>query len=333
MFRSIAKTCVAGAYTWSGARRWISTVDRSEMPFIAGYHRVVRDFDRSARHTIPSMLISAATFEKQVDWLARNYTIVSLDELGGHLQKQKRFSRPAAAITFDDGYADVYHNAFPILKRKGIPATVFVVTGLVGAGQPQMHDRLFMCLSQQNADSFAQMTTMLTTAPQSQVAAIVEQFEREHQHDNEVIAELVSLSWDMIEEMHREGITIGSHTKSHVLLTSESIEHATRQLVESKQTLEQRLQTRIDHFAYPDGRFNPAVVEAVKKAGYRFAYTICGQRDNTHPLLTIPRKVLWERASMNAFGWFSPSVMACHADAVFERNTVCEHDHGVRRAS
>ena len=88
------------------------------------------------------MLICTKMFERHLDWLSKRFSILSLDEIGRHLESDRGFHRPPAAITFDDGYGDVYHNGFPLLKRKGIPAAVFVVTDLVGTGKPQIFDRL-----------------------------------------------------------------------------------------------------------------------------------------------------------------------------------------------
>ncbi len=347
MLRALAKTSVARAFTVSGADRWFRREDDAAVPFIAGYHRVVEDFVESARGTIPSMLISAATFERHLEWLARRYTLVSLDDIGLHLQQGRRFGRPAAAVTFDDGYADVYHHAFPILRRKGIPAAVFVVTGLTGTSQPQLYDRLFMCLSRKTLvtrvlqrlglparaeDPFQLLTLLLTRYPQERLAAIVSELEADHPPTRREIDALAPMTWRMIEEMEREGITIGSHTSSHVLLTSETSEGVRSELAGSKQTLEAHLKKPVHHFAYPDGRCNPAIVDAVRKAGYRFAYTICRWRDSREPLLTIPRKVLWERAASNAFGQFSGSIMNCHAHGFFDSRRSCEHDHGALAA-
>src|SRR5262245_3779013 len=113
MLRSIAKTSVACAYTWSGASRLMTSPAGLEtsLPFIVGYHRVVEDFDRSKSSTIPSMLISTSMLERHLDWLARRFTLVSLDEIGAHLEARRPLERPVAAITFDDGYQDVYHHA------------------------------------------------------------------------------------------------------------------------------------------------------------------------------------------------------------------------------
>jgi peptidoglycan/xylan/chitin deacetylase (PgdA/CDA1 family) len=131
----------------------------------------------------------------------------------------------------------------------------------------------------------------------------------------------------MIETLHNNGITIGSHTMSHRLLPRETLETARTELLGSKLALEERLQSRINHFAYPDGRFNANVVRAVKAAGYRYAYGICHSRDHSLPLLTIPRKVLWERSCLNILGRFSSVVMNCQVHWVFDRNGQCEHDH------
>ena len=89
------------------------------MPFIAGYHRIVENFDRSKKSTVPSMLTSLAMLERHIDWLSKRFTFVSLDEIALHLEAGRPFRRPPAAITFDDGYGDVYYHAYPLLKRKG----------------------------------------------------------------------------------------------------------------------------------------------------------------------------------------------------------------------
>jgi peptidoglycan/xylan/chitin deacetylase (PgdA/CDA1 family) len=329
----------------------------STMPFIICYHRVVEDFTHSSRTAIPSMLISRAMLERQVDWLAKRFRIVTLDEIGVHLRTNSRVREPIAAITFDDGYADVYHNALPLLTRKGIPAAVFVVTDLVGTGRPQIFDRLYLllrvlqqkglplaqtvgdaarsvdveldvnALKEGQNEPFTLMTLLLKALPRRDVEAIMTALEQSRVVDNAIFQECAPLTWEMIETMHRSGVTIGSHTKSHTLLTSESLETAKHELLESKRILESKLQVPISHFAYPDGRFNSPVVQAVHSAGYQFGYSICPWLDPNLPSLTISRKVLWERASVNAWGRFSPSIMGCHSRGVFDAVHGCEHDH------
>ena len=118
MLRSIAKTCLAYAYTWTGASRLRSIGGEAATPLIVCYHRVVENFASSKRNAIPSILISARMFERHLDWLAGRFELVSLDDAGRHLETNRPFRKPTAAITFDDGYSDIYEHAFPLLKKK-----------------------------------------------------------------------------------------------------------------------------------------------------------------------------------------------------------------------
>jgi peptidoglycan/xylan/chitin deacetylase (PgdA/CDA1 family) len=97
-------------------------------PLVIGYHRVVEDFSAEARNEMPSMLTGVRMFERHLDCLGRSFRFVSLDEIGDRLLNGLPFHEPVAAITFDDGYRDVYELAMPVLERKGIPAAMFVVT-------------------------------------------------------------------------------------------------------------------------------------------------------------------------------------------------------------
>ena len=102
---------------------------------------------RKRRTPSPSMLVSRAMLERHLDWVARRFQIVSLDELRSRLEtRAPARDRPIAAITFDDGYRDVYEQAFPLLMRKGIPATVFVATDYVGTAGVFPHDTLYLLL-------------------------------------------------------------------------------------------------------------------------------------------------------------------------------------------
>jgi peptidoglycan/xylan/chitin deacetylase (PgdA/CDA1 family) len=356
--RTLAKTGIACAYTWTRPLRRVATPS----PFIVGYHRVVADFEHSKTTTIPSMLISTTMLERHIDWLARRFSIMSLDEIGLHLQSGRPFRRPAAAITFDDGYSDVYHHAYPLLHRKGVLSTVFVVTDLMGTGRPQIFDRLYLLLRELNkrglppaaalaaalqstgaeasllerwtpapggaeAATFGLMTLALNAFSNEQIEAALGVLAERVPLPERDLSEAAPMTWDMLQTMHRNGVIIGSHTASHCLLPSETIQTVRAELVRSRQLLESRLGAPVKHFAYPDGRFNHTVVKAVQSAGYDFAYVICQSRDATYPLLTIPRKMFWEASCLNALGRFSSSIMNCHSNWVFDRKSHCDHDH------
>ncbi len=81
------------------------------------------------------MMISPQRFEAQLDWLAANgYAVVSLDDVAAFMAGRKDLPDKAVAITFDDGYESVWRHAYPALRKRGMPATLFVYTDFVGAG-------------------------------------------------------------------------------------------------------------------------------------------------------------------------------------------------------
>jgi peptidoglycan/xylan/chitin deacetylase (PgdA/CDA1 family) len=127
--------------------------------------------------------------------------------------------------------------------------------------------------------------------------------------------------------MREAGFIVGSHTRTHALLTNESPARVQDELAGSRTALERRLQVPVRHFAYPDGRWNTAVLAAVEAAGYHHAYTVCSHRDPHRPQLTVPRRMLWEGSCLDALGRFSGSVLGCHASGVFDLVTRCLREH------
>ena len=82
------------------------------------------------------------------------------------------------------------------------------------------------------------------------------------------------MTWEMIEELSRGGIAIGSHGMAHVDLTTVSDVELDRELVVSKSMLEDRLGQLVTLLAFPYGRFSRRVWEAALKAGYTHLFTI-----------------------------------------------------------
>ena len=99
----------------------------SYYPPILGYHRV----GRFQGDHVPT--ISVETFEHQLTFLARSrYRVVGLEEIVSCLSRRQSIPRRSVVITFDDGYEETHEVAWPLLKRFGFPATVFVAPAEVG---------------------------------------------------------------------------------------------------------------------------------------------------------------------------------------------------------
>ena len=358
------KVAASRALTWTGGDRLIGALaGHRRAPLIVAYHRVVKDFPAMRRTSIPAMLITSRTFEQQVDWIARRFRITTLDEIGSCLESGEPFVERLAAITFDDGYADLYHNAFPILRRKGLPAAVFVVTDLIGRKELQTFDRLYLLLTRAMdlpdgidwlcdvarphtiaasvprglslfpRDPVRTTHLLLKELPQDALGSVLDALERRFPMPEHGLDSHRALDWEMLDEMCAAGIAIGSHTRTHSLLTLEEPARVREEVEGSRRLLEQGLGQAIRHFAYPDGRFNTPIVAAVKKAGYRFAYGICEHRDPSDPLLTIPRRTLWENSCLDGQGRFSPSVMNCNTNGVFDLFVRCRRDHQAVRVA
>jgi peptidoglycan/xylan/chitin deacetylase (PgdA/CDA1 family) len=96
-------------------------------PRILIYHQVGVNFGRE-------MEVSTETFTKQLDWIQEHGEIVDLETA------IERWTEPGAeklfVLTFDDGFEDMYHNAFPLMKEQGIPFTLYLTTRPIETGEP-----------------------------------------------------------------------------------------------------------------------------------------------------------------------------------------------------
>ncbi len=359
MLRGLIKTGVASAVHWSGTDNLLALRPGvKQMPLVLGYHRVVENFRSSSAYSIAPMLISMRTFESQLDWIGRRFEFISLDDLADVMEGKKHFRKPVAAITFDDGYVDVYRYAFPLLKRKGIPWAMFVVTDRLGTSTLQTYDELYLLLvngfsrwkeprrylhrlllgveipvpvlrklDESAGGPVRAAWAMMENLSQREMSRVVLALCEEGEIPSAATAELGTMSWEMLREMSQAGVTVGSHTRTHPYLTRETWGRVIDETRGSREELQKRLDIRADHFTYPSGAFDAGVVSAVEASGYRCAYTSCQHRDARHPLLTIPRRLLWENSCMSAFGQFSPALLSCQVNGVFDFVPSCRQAH------
>lgn len=81
------------------------------------------------------LTVTPAAFNAQMDYLARSgYRVLTLKELGAFIAGREAVPKKSVVITIDDGYRATYDIAFPVLKKYGFHATVFLYSDFVGAG-------------------------------------------------------------------------------------------------------------------------------------------------------------------------------------------------------
>ena len=120
--KSNLRRFVAWGYYLSGMHK---TAHQGKV-LILMYHRILKDDDELIPYTQPGMYVKESVFEFQMDYISKNYHVLSLKDLmkawkEGWLDKDKRY----CVVTFDDGWLDNYLNAYPILKKNNMPAYDF----------------------------------------------------------------------------------------------------------------------------------------------------------------------------------------------------------------
>ena len=236
-----------------------------------------------------------ALFERQMRYMATHYEVVPLDEIRD-LPAGSRHRRSLAAITFDDGYANFYRHAYPILRRFGLPATVFVVTDFLVHGRPFWWDRLRamiaatqrpsvridvdgiqqfpLATAQDKQTTLTDLSPRLLTLPPSRREALLAGLAVDLDVDDQTPAICGSLSADELREMARDGISVGSHGRSHDSFLHLSRDALLAELTESKRVLESVVGGPVTWLCYPHGEFSADAVEAAIRAGYRSAVTV-----------------------------------------------------------
>jgi peptidoglycan/xylan/chitin deacetylase (PgdA/CDA1 family) len=231
------------------------------------YHRV-NDAGDPFFPALPSMV-----FEEQVDFVRRAYRVEPLEDVVRWLRAGAP-GRPRVAVTIDDGYQDTFDVAFPLLRRMGVPATLFLSTGPVDAGAPLWLDHLRALFKGTPVKAFACRTLGLAEArietasdrlaAMKRLRAILKQVGRKTV--DEAIAELAerldpersitlptSLTWAQVKEMAAGGIQIGAHTHKHYVLSRLDRTEAREEIGRSVRLIEEKLGTTVSTFAYPNG--------------------------------------------------------------------------------
>lgn len=100
------------------------------------------------------------------------------------------------------------------------------------------------------------------------------------------------MTWAQAQELDRNGFSIESHTATHKSMTEASDEQITKELVQSRETLKEKLGKDADFIAYPTGTYNLHIAQLVKEAGYKGAFTIkydnVSRSSNVYALERVP---------------------------------------------
>ncbi len=261
---------------------------------------------------------------RQLDLLRRVTNVLPLHRAAQHLADGRPLPPRAVSLTFDDGYRDSLDVAVPLLRKLGLPATFFLVPGLLDGTTSswwEVEAWVFRKAAVRSVTFEGRLLPLRTDA--ERVAAAREVAELLKRRDAAArdcaIDELrdrcrpdgappggdMFLDWGAAGEIARSGFGIGSHSSAHHILSQELPVRQRADLAYSRGVLEATFQVPVRHLAYPNGKradYDDTTIGAARQAGYAGAWTTHGGRNAaTTPPFELRRYVVEPQRGPAAF--------------------------------
>lgn len=286
----VAPQGIAPSYMFALARPLLRLIVKSVYPSgsqllpILMYHRVLAEHD-PLQPEVPH----AAMVEQHFKALREAFVVLPLEEAAERL-RAGTLPAGAACITFDDGYRDNYDIALPLLKRHGLPATVFVASGYLDGGR-MFNDTVLegvrrlptggidlsrAGLGKRHVGDLASRMALiheLTLAvkymtPEQRIEFCAEL----SQAAESPLPSDLMMNSDQVRRMALEGIDIGGHTVRHPILATIDSATAEREIRENRDALRDLTGSMPRCFAYPNGKpqrdYTAEHARMVRQAGY-----------------------------------------------------------------
>lgn len=265
--------------------------------------------------------VDAARFEVVCRWVTGLFNVLPLAEAASRLRSGSLPTR-AAAITFDDGYADNHEVALPILQRHGLHATFFIATGFLDGGR-MFNDSVIEAIRRtalQHLDlrdlglGFEAPLPLVDAAarraaierilggikylPPPRRQAAVDELTR---RCGAALPSDLMMSTAQLQALHRAGMGIGGHTRSHPILAGLDEASQRDEILGGKRDLEAIVDAPVSLFAYPNGKpnedYSAISVRAVRDAGFSAAVsTAWGAASAATDCFQLPRFTPWDRS-------------------------------------
>ena len=339
-FRERFKQVVASSLYHSGLLRLaqplagtheLTSVEGSRLPRLrrfAGSKFGILCYHRVGTEGVPLFSrLEPRVFEAQMRYIKKHYRVVPLGQMCRELQEVRPVA-PTLAVTFDDGYRDLYTYAFPVLQKYGIPATIYLIGQCMETGEAPWYDRVFVALKaapgttldvQMNGSRSFELSSpaaramaaweivcYLRTIPDARRREWCAAFEsRVASPESELSSRM--LDWDQVRTMHRGGVSFGAHTMTHPAVSRLDAAELESELGLSKRLLENGLGVSVEDFAYPFGKpadCSAAAERFLGRRGYRSAVTtVEGINSAGTNMLSLHRLQIGDDRSMSSFAF------------------------------
>ncbi len=302
---------------------------------IFNYHRI-REQASLEHHPFDEGVFgpTAKEFRDHMKWLKGHCDMISEQDLLDHVQGKINLPRSSVMITFDDGYRDNLEIALPILNEFNIPAIFFIPTQAIEEREVGWWDKIAYVLKKSEKKNFVLRDRpfdlqlgkkhairelqewMRTHSAKSTVSLLKELSEAcgvdlptSFHCDSEI------MTWDQIREAQKKGITIGSHTHSHRVLSTLTLAEQFEEFHVSKKILEAKLKTPVRSVAYPVGGHDDWHLETgeiAERCGYQLGFSFQTGANRLHRVnrLEIARVPAEDTIPMTCAAVSFPSVFA-----------------------
>lgn len=259
------------------------------------YHRVL-DMGVESEFPADPELVSATTrdFAEQMEFVRRHFTLLRFEQVIEAMNTRTPLPQRSMLVTFDDGHIDNYTEAFPVLRKLGVPATIFISTDYIGTSQMFWFDRMAFLMYCAEPGTYRLATVdhgfVLTDVASRRRASgdLVRVLKRVANETRlQALAELEStlkplagmpvapqraaMNWDEVREMSHAGVDFASHSVTHPVLTRLDDTALERELRESRSAIRAETGRDLPVVAYPVGKedaFDDRVVAAARRCGY-----------------------------------------------------------------
>ncbi len=318
-----AALAVAATPLFGGVVRALEAIDRDRadvLPILT-YHRVGEPDDDHYPGLIGA---TPEGFAVQIETIGRRFSFIGLDALLAREAGGSPIPPRSIMITFDDAYRDFGESAWPVLRRYGVPAVLFVPTAFPDRPIPFWWDRLYSALIRTTRsgplDTAVGPLPMVTRAdrlaafralrgPLKQLAHPAAMAEVDRLVDELGASPLGSstLGWDDLRRLAAEGVTLAPHSRVHPLLERVDPADLDAEIEGSGADLIREVGAAPAAFAYPSGSHSDLVVARVRALGIRAAFTtVRGVNDL--------RRADWHRLRrINVGGRSSPALIRAQA--------------------
>ena len=238
-------------------------------------------------------------FAAEMECLARSRPVVTMRDIAAAHRGESTLPDGAVAVTFDDGFLNNRTEAWPVLERYGIPATIYLATGYIGSGKMMWTDRLEAAILgtqgrrldvdvagvRLNYDlredtgrvaAFTEIKARCKSSPNDMKDAVVDWIWEELGPD---VApddpRYAFMNWDDARTMAKsELIEFGAHTVDHVALSRVPNEVMRSQIDLSVEAVNNELGIATPFFSYPEGQesdYNDDVIGYLREKGFDHA--------------------------------------------------------------